>query len=1533
LVAPNRVNLAPSTGNLFTTSGSEQRALADYLQATFPTTGSVAFGQPETAARQDRRISLYAVPSDAVSLAPISSVSVPEGAEISAYDPSTRRVYVTKNAGGVPSLDIINLSNPTTPTIVANVNLAAFGGSISSVAVKNGIVAAAMIANPKTGPGTVVFLSSDGAVRGSVAVGTVPDMITFTADGAKLLVAIEGEAAENLTPAVNNPEGGVSIITLNLSNVAGGSLGASTVAFAGFSAFNAQKDALIASGVRLLRNPDVTVAMDLEPEYISLSPDGLTAQVTLQEANSIGVLDLATSQFTAIRPLGLKDHNRVGNEFDASDRDGTGTGSGSLRIAGNLRRWPVLGAYMPDAIASFQVASETYYVTANEGDARPNAADTQDTDVTRVGSIPDAAFDPAVFDAATRAFLKNEDNLGRLNVLTAPGDSDRNADGLIDRLVSLGGRSFTIWNAAGVQIFDSGAELEQITLDQTPTMFNANDGLAGQFDRRSDDKGPEPEGVVTGVVNGRTYAFVGLERAAGGVMVYDVTNPRDPLFVQYAFRNNLDDSVVGDDVSPEGLVFIPTAESPTGIPLLVVSNEVSGTVTIYQATPTPVLNEFVFNHSGADSREFVEVLAAPFADLSEYTLLQVEGDNSGTAAGVIGSVHPLGSANAAGYWSTGFLSDVFENGTATLLLVRGFTGSVGTDLDTNNDGVLDLAPWQSIVDAVAVNDGGATDRVYSTFSLGTSLSGGAFAPGGASRIPNGADTNLASDWRLNDFDGEGLPGFGGSPVAGEAFNTPESANLVFSPGLLVSATIAQIQGASHTSPLRFAQVETSGIVTARTANGLYLQSTAPDSLASTSEGLFVFTGSAPTANVGDRVTVRGIVHETGFVGGLTTTRVTSTLVSVTGTGFAVPAPTIIGRGGRVPPVTTIDDDRFATFDPNNDGIDFYESLEGMLVRVNTAVAVSPTNSFGEIAVVADNGIDAGARTAFGGVRIQSNDYNPERIIVDDAIVADEPTVKVGDSLGSIVGVIDYTFNNFKLFNTLPLVVAPGAAVREATSLEATSSRLRIATFNVLNLDGADPQSKFDAVARDIVTGLKAPDILGLQEIQDDNGPVNNGVTSATLTAQRLIDAVVAAGGPVYSYLDIAPADNTNGGEPGGNIRPGFLYNTARVALVPNSAALIDPLNSAFVDSRKPLAAEFIFLGQRVTVVNNHFNSKSGDSGLFGATQPPVLTSEAQRLRQAQAVRDHVAGIVAANPRANVFVLGDLNDFEFSPPLNLLTNGGLLSNLLAAVPANERYTYNFEGNSQVLDHILVTAGLRGTARVDIVHLNADFAGASTSSDHDPIVAEFLVTGVATHDGTLFIVGSRQNDFLNVLTVSGNRIRVAGTMGFSPVSSIHSGVSRLMVLTDDGADRVTVSSAVPSIVDGGRDDDFLIGGSGGNVLLGGEGNDSLAGGNARDVLIGGRGRDIMNGLGGDDILIGGFTRHDLDIGLLVNALAQWSSPLGYSSRVAALDAIFSAATVFDDSERDDLLGLTGIDWYFARIGVDRLFDRLPEEIVSG
>jgi len=1528
LATPNRVNLTTLTrpaglASTFATSGSEQDALAAYLRANFSVT---PFGQAETPYRYDQRVRQYIPPNDAISLALISTTSASNGAEITAYDAGSQRLFVTRN-DGLPSVQIVSIANPSAPTTVANINLSAYGREISSVDVKNGIVAATLIATPKINPGQVVFLDAVGTILGSVPVGAGPDMITFTPNGQKVLVANEGEAADNASPTANNPEGSVSIITLDTSNIAGGSLNSSSVATAGFAAFNSQKDALRTAGVRLLTNPGVTVAMDLEPEYIAIDPlNPDQARVTLQENNALGVLDLTTNTFASIQPLGLKDYSLIGNEFDASDRDGKGTGSSSLRIPGNLKNWPVKGVYMPDGIASFSVGGQTYYVTANEGDARANAADTADTDVTRVGSIA-TPFDPAVFDSAMVTFLRNEDNLGRLNVLTAPGDSDSNLDGKIDRLLSLGARSFSIWDSAGNRVFDSGSELERITFAQTPAMFNANNGISSDVDLRSDDKGPEPEGVTTGVVNGRTYAFVGLERAAGGVMVYDVTNPREPVFVQYVFKNDQNLSAAGDDVAPEGVLFIAAANSPQGKPLVVLSNEVSGTVTIYEVTTAPVINEFVFNHTGTDTNEFIEVFASPYASLSAYTLVVIEGDTatSGKGVGEIDVFIPLTTADAGGYWTTGFQQDLFENGTKTVLLVKNFTGALGDDLDTNNDGILDVAPWETVIDGIAVNDGNSSnDRTHSPTVLGNTFGGGTFAVGGASRIPNGNDSNVAANWLRNDFDGAGLsPAFVGTPRLGEAYNTPGAANVAVVPFAL---TIPQIQGAGHHSPYTNDPVQTTGIVTARSTNGFWIQTPTPaDADLATSEGVFVFTSSAPTAAivVGASVRVDANVKEFGFANALSITELVDPLIAILSTGNTLPAATVVGLGGRVPPTQVIDDDGLASFDPMTDGIDFFESLEGMLVQVNDAVAVSSNARFGEIAVLADAGVGAGPRTANGGIYITPTDFNPERIIIDDLLIAAEPDVTVGDRLNTVIGVMDYSFGNFKLLNTQPLSVAmPGGILKESTTLTGSATHLAVATFNVENLDGNDSSFKFAAVARDIVTGLGMPDIVALQEVQDNNGSINDGVTDASLTAAKLIDAIVLAGGPLYVYLDIAPENNMDGGEPGANIRPGFLFNPARVQYVAGSLAQIDPTNPAFLNSRKPLVAKFLYNGQQVTMVNNHFSSKSGDTPLFGSVQPPVLASEPARIAQAEVVRAYVDGLLNVNADDKIIVLGDLNDFEFSPPLEVLTDGGALTSLINTASVNDRYSFNFDGNSQVLDHILVSPALLARAQADFVHLNIDFPALTDtanerSSDHDPLVARLAMNGVVLHDGVLYVTGTEVKDKVMINMKGNGLLKVLAD--FLPSGAPFETfpllqVQQVLVFLGDGDDhlKVTRNFDLPLLVDAGAGDDKIYGGGGRSVQIGGEGSDDLSGG------------------GGDDLLIGGTTAFDGQAAALLAILREWSSANDYSTRVTNLRAgtgailggtVFrlqasgSDRTVFDDGDKDKLHGGKDRDWFFA------------------
>jgi len=592
--------------------------------------------------------------------------------------------------------------------------------------------------------------------------------------------------------------------------------------------------------------------------------------------------------------------------------------------------------------------------------------------------------------------------------------------------------------------------------------------------------------------------------------------------------------------------------------------------------------------------------------------------------------------------------------------------------------------------------------------------------------------------------------------------------------------IAQIQGAGHRSPYTGAVVQTTeSIVIAKRFDRFWIQDPSPDADPATSEGLLVFGRTAAGAvAVGDAVQVTGTVAEfrpgctpscpttSSAFANLTTTELTSPVVTKLSSGNPLPAPTAIGAGGRVPPTTVIEDDAAGdietsgVFDPSNDGVDFYESLEGMLVQVNNAVAVGPRNRFGEIPVLADDGGDAGPRTVRRGIIIRPDDFNPERIILDDFLVP-TPAVKVGDHFtAAVVGVMDYDFSNFKLLITSALTRVDGGSVREVTAAP-TDHEIAVATYNVENLSPASGAAVFAGHADIIVNHLRSPDLLAIEEVQDNSGPADDGVTDASTTWGMLIQAIQAAGGPVYQYRQIDPLNDTDGGVPGGNIRVGFLFRTdrglefidrpggdattpVRVVNTPSGPRLsispgrvdpqssawnADPTKVAWEGVRKPLAGEFRIRGRKVFVIANHWKSKSQDQPLFGRFQPPTLVTEAQRTAEAQVVRGFVDEILAADPNANVIVLGDLNDFEFRPPLTTLKGGGgtALHALIETLPQDERYTYVFDGNSQALDHILLSDNLftHFQFAYDVVHVNSEFP--DQASDHEPQVVRLDLRG--------------------------------------------------------------------------------------------------------------------------------------------------------------------------------------------------------------
>lgn len=485
-------------------------------------------------------------------------------AEITAYDPDSKRLFSISTA--LQQVDIVDFSNPANPTQVQTISTTTYGPGLTSIAVRNGMVAVSVTGpNNEQENGTLIFLNTDGVFQKQVTVGALPDMITFTPDGKYVLTANEGQPNDAYN---NDPEGSVSII-----DISGGiaNLTQANVQLIDFTAYNSQEAALIASGVRKLKASS-TMAQDFEPEYITIAPDGKTAWVTLQENNAVAVLDLESKTFTSIVPLGTKDYNAFGNGLDLSDQNP------SILIA----NWPLKGFFIPDAIANYTVDNTLYLVTANEGDEKEYAGLNERTTVSAV------TLDPTAFPNG--AMLKENHAMGRMRITNLNGDTD--GDGDFDELYCNGARSFSIWNSeTGALVFDSGDAFEKITAADplTAPIFNA-DNAGNGFKGRSRAKGPEPEGVAIGRLNNRTFAFIALERI-GGVMVYDITNPNNVVFTDYV--NTRDNTTFAGDNGAEGILFIPAYNSPDGKNYIVTSNEISGTVAVFEVGNVTVSNNEV----------------------------------------------------------------------------------------------------------------------------------------------------------------------------------------------------------------------------------------------------------------------------------------------------------------------------------------------------------------------------------------------------------------------------------------------------------------------------------------------------------------------------------------------------------------------------------------------------------------------------------------------------------------------------------------------------------------------------------------------------------------------------------------------------------------------------------------------------------------------------------------------------------------------------------------------------------------------------
>ncbi|MFE5142214.1 endonuclease/exonuclease/phosphatase family protein [Streptomyces fagopyri] len=585
-----------------------------------------------------------------------------------------------------------------------------------------------------------------------------------------------------------------------------------------------------------------------------------------------------------------------------------------------------------------------------------------------------------------------------------------------------------------------------------------------------------------------------------------------------------------------------------------------------------------------------------------------------------------------------------------------------------------------------------------------------------------------------------------------------SAVVLTAPAHADTVRIHDIQGTTRMSPYAGRQVtDVAGVVTGvRTygsSKGFWFQDPTPDDDPATSEGVFVFTSSTPKVAAGDSVTVSGTVSE--FVpGGASTgnqsvTEITKPAVTVLSSGNAVPAATVIDSRS-VPDAYAPAGDTAAsgsvnalTLEPETYALDHYESLEGMNVRVSDARVVTATDPYSELWVTVKPREHANRRggTVYGAYTSQ----NTGRLQVQSlGATADFPAANVGDELaGTTEGPLDFNqFGGYTLVAGRLGTLDKGGLQRETTRSQ-SRGELAVATYNVENLDPGD--GTFAAHAAAIVNNLRSPDIVSLEEIQDNNGATDDGTVAADQTVNKLIDAIVAAGGPKYDWRSIDPVNDQDGGEPGGNIRQVFLFNPQRVSFTDRaggdsttavgvtkvhgearltaSPGRIDPGNTAWTSSRKPLAGEFVFRGRTVFVIANHFASKGGDQALTAQYQPPVRSSETQRHLQATAENTFVNQILKAQKDADVIALGDLNDFEFSDTAKILEGRGELWSAIKSLPKSERYTYDYQGNEQVLDQILVSPSIRRDCGLDYdsVHINSEFS--DQISDHDPQVLRF------------------------------------------------------------------------------------------------------------------------------------------------------------------------------------------------------------------
>ena len=688
-----------------------------------------------------------------------------------------------------------------------------------------------------------------------------------------------------------------------------------------------------------------------------------------------------------------------------------------------------------------------------------------------------------------------------------------------------------------------------------------------------------------------------------------------------------------------------------------------------------------------------------------------------------------------------------------------------------DNGISDLLPLDDsrilVLERQFVEGGGNTVRIYAVSLEGAtdvstleSLQGASFVPVKKALLLDLADAGIP----LENFEGmsfgPSLPD-GRSTlvlVSDDNFNPAQNPTtfLVFAieRGPM---TIARIQGARHRSPLEGSWVfGVPGVVTAIDRDprspGFWIESSRPDGDPATSEGLFVLFSGAASLSPGQAVSVSGRVEEFALPKGLPVTRLKTATVTPLAGEPPLPPPVRLFSDRHVP--AGIDDDGLTRFEPDSDAIDFWESLEGMRVEIPASTVVGPTSGRGDL-VLRPDGAPAVPRTAAGGVLLGETGPSLDRVFVGRKIAGEMPRADVGARVGGpITGIVDYSYSNYRVWPLAPLAVnTPGRGCDVSATLRGDRHHVTIASFNVENLSAAGPAERFTRIGEVIARRGGGPDIVALEEVQDDSGPAgkSDGIVTSRKTLDALRGGIAAAGGPLYEAVWIDPVEGREGGQPGGNIRVALLLNPARVTLVKRGEAgpldgtepagrgrklhltyspgRVAPRSAAFTLTegegvRRSLAVELLFGGTPFFVIANHWSSKSDDDRAFGATQPPRTPTVSRRLAQAHEIRSFIERLLAADPKARIVALGDLNDFEHSEPVRFL-GAPPLENLVLRVPPENRYSFNFEGASQVLDHVVVSPALASGAAVEILHVNSDCNDVTRVSDHDPVVTRLRV----------------------------------------------------------------------------------------------------------------------------------------------------------------------------------------------------------------